>query len=1024
MEDSNEFLEKIINLQNHEEVELSNILGIITNIEKVEFESFKLSIKIQSIIYDGIYLKYNNKVDELKMGDYIKLFVISLIKDERNIKLYSSHFQKKQNIQNENIIQNEALFKTYDLNPASFITMIIKITKNKYKSDFFIIREKSMEYILIPISEEKELIIKSGTNQEKFKKFLKENALKDNSLIFIENYLLENQNISFNNLTLFNKVKLEYLEEYITSRFNLEYKNDDIFLYKINSIYNKNNFILLKVIGIQDKYILGIDIFSNIYKLEKNSTKIKEIQNIYTIVFIKNYYKLIIQDSFLILSLNEKTYIHIIENSFCNSIINNLSIINFNFLDYIDKEKNYFNQIRFSEANKDATFEIGKKCEYFILFNKFNLIKNYYAFTIKLISQNNKEIRIFQFIIYFGLLNKINCLINYVGKESYGCEFIYYNFNYDLPKYQIINYDGKENIFEINDDLNSKSRKRFVILNYSGIENMEIYNNKIKQKNTKDEKNGENLENRHEIIKINNKYNLNDILNNEKGIPEINTKTSFLFIYSHEKGNNNLLGVYDINEINNYNDLEKTIYKPKDEYKIFFNFFKTMNNKNINFEEKNNYLKSLEKYKNNNKIEQLVKSDNYDFSFINYENYIIYINICLFYYYNKTSKKEGIIREFGKKFHLLIDRNLSYFDKIRIMRFSCKEYLRFSDEYKVTYLILLDDLLEDNSYKIAINFNKKMINELEENSRLFIPFIQLDSYILYNYKKDCYSYTFSLEPLIITKKQLLSSYDDFIFTYREKCKNNQLTLATQYTKNDVTAINEYSLFPSNNDCDSEELCGNDRAVPISVYLLHERNGHLKKDKENKRNTTPLFYYKENEIAEINKNYQKINKLSGVIKGEAGHLVDYFIRYKTENLYLELIKNHNFGDIINNVKLFTSKTFEGLANEIKKKTIKKSFSFFDLFSNENAKKNEIPNDSQKINENYEKQIEEKEPPKESLEYYEKNYLFYGKFFVYPYSIPMDENEEKEISIGKRKYLEKYKDAIIQGRKKHYGEDDEY
>ena len=35
----------------------------------------------------------------------------------------------------------------------------------------------------------------------------------------------------------------------------------------------------------------------------------------------------------------------------------------------------------------------------------------------------------------------------------------------------------------------------------------------------------------------------------------------------------------------------------------------------------------------------------------------------------------------------------------------------------------------------------------------------------------------------------------------------------------------------------------------------------------------------------------------------------------------------------------------------------------------------------------------------------------------------DNEEKEISMGKLKYLEKYKDAIIKGRKRHYGEDDE-
>ena len=356
-----------------------------------------------------------------------------------------------------------------------------------------------------------------------------------------------------------------------------------------------------------------------------------------------------------------------------------------------------------------------------------------------------------------------------------------------------------------------------------------------------------------------------------------------------------------------------------------------------------------------------------------------------------------------------------------------KEYFRISDEYRVTHLILLDNLLEDNSYKIAINFNKKMINELEENSQLFIPFLQLDSYILYNYKNDSHSFTLSLEPLIITKKHLLSSYDDFIFTYKEKSKDSQITLAFQCIKNDVTAINEYSLFPSNDNCDSKELCGNDKAVPISVNLLHERNGHSKKDKKNKRNPTPLCYYKENEIAEINKNYQKTDKISGIIKGEAGHLVDSFICYQTNNLNLELIKNHSYGNIINNVKLFTSKTFEDLANEIKIKTKKKSFSFFGLFKNENVNKNEIPNDSQKTNENDEKQEEEKEPLKGSLEYYEKNYLFHGKIFVYPYSIPIDysssENEEKEISIGRRKYLEKYKDAIIKGRKRHYGEDDD-
>ena len=47
-------------------------------------------------------------------------------------------------------------------------------------------------------------------------------------------------------------------------------------------------------------------------------------------------------------------------------------------------------------------------------------------------------------------------------------------FNYDLPKFQITNHNGKEYEFEINDDLNSKSKKSFVILNYAGIKDMKI----------------------------------------------------------------------------------------------------------------------------------------------------------------------------------------------------------------------------------------------------------------------------------------------------------------------------------------------------------------------------------------------------------------------------------------------------------------------------------------------------------------------------------------------------------------------
>ena len=56
------------------------------------------------------------------------------------------------------------------------------------------------------------------------------------------------------------------------------------------------------------------------------------------------------------------------------------------------------------------------------------------------------------------------------------------------------------------------------------------------------------------------------------------------------------------------------------------------------------------------------------------------------------------------------------------------------------------------------------------------------------------------------------------------------------------------------------------------------------------------------------------------------------------------------------------------------------------------------------------------------------IYKGKYFIYPNLIPIDyitvnkKNENrKEITMPKRKleYLNRYRDAIIEGRKFHYG-----
>ena len=73
-------------------------------------------------------------------------------------------------------------------------------------------------------------------------------------------------------------------------------------------------------------------------------------------------------------------------------------------------------------------------------------------------------------------------------------------------------------------------------------------------------------------------------------------------------------------------------------------------------------------------------------------------------------------------------------------------------------------------------------------------------------------------------------------------------------------------------------------------------------------------------------------------------------------------------------------------------------------------------------NNNKSDNDEEIKNETLEYYEKKYLFEGKYFIYPYSIPIhyiDSNKKDgEITKGELDYLKKYEKTIEEARNLHY------
>ena len=95
--------------------------------------------------------------------------------------------------------------------------------------------------------------------------------------------------------------------------------------------------------------------------------------------------------------MNESSYISIFENTFKKILLNDITVINFHYIDYIEpSKKNYFNEIG---VDKAFTFSILNKCEYVIVFRKNYINYNYYPISIKLISNDKRESHIYNFFI-------------------------------------------------------------------------------------------------------------------------------------------------------------------------------------------------------------------------------------------------------------------------------------------------------------------------------------------------------------------------------------------------------------------------------------------------------------------------------------------------------------------------------------------------------------------------------------------------------------------------------------------------
>ena len=236
---------------------------------------------------------------------------------------------------------------------------------------------------------------------------------------------------------------------------------EEEFFYIIYRFINENSDVF-KVIDMEKNYLILINKYQKLFKLENNNNDIE----LGKLIFIGNFTKNNIDDIFQLIIINKNTYIKQSQNYICYSkqlSIIQLSCVKFYIKDY-RKDNNEYDRIKILNIEK----EIKNNEIYFILNTNCNKYFDYFPIIIELYHSTKKEFnKVFHFLLYQGFINKINLLINFCSLNSYFYEFFYYDIYNKLNILEeIIFYeDGNKDIFNIYDNFNSINRKRINVMN-------------------------------------------------------------------------------------------------------------------------------------------------------------------------------------------------------------------------------------------------------------------------------------------------------------------------------------------------------------------------------------------------------------------------------------------------------------------------------------------------------------------------------------------------------------------------------
>ena len=799
---------------------------------------------------------------------------------------YSQEFQFKLYIKGKIDKNNKTLENKKVLHEYSFEYKYIFDTLSKI-SNVTIFKDKSSVFRIINIVHDENYIAHLRDLSDSKIYYLnldknKLNIIKKDKFLWIYNYEKKENCIFDNKLTT-----LEILEE-------------DKMISFLDCYFYDKNITIFEVIDIDNGNITLINKKKEICKINNCSNLIKDYGiNFCSIIIICNYNVKgdneieIIKDTF-IYKFNEKSYF------LKDILINSYAVLKFHFIDF-EKDNNIFDSVYYDER---TSIKIKNDIEYLIIDSCVDKIYDYYPVNLTLFNSTKEESKTITFTVYLyqSVMNKINVFLNTKSSKRYFYEYLIYNLEDELGKFEKkINIDNIEYNINISDSFGSLNRKRLSIMNIpyqdSEILEEEITGNSIQIC---------------ELIKGKNKKIIGIFNIDFFEIEEISC--AYFDNYYPSFGD-----IYDM--IIEYND--------KNSEKIMNTLIaklKSINLKSLSESDNVNFNK-VDLFENSMTLSQF--KTRVGLIIIKYIN--DYINISDKKYLNE------VITEISSMFAQIKDENFEFVEVVRILIFTLENILVRKCSSKIK-LKLVSKLNSNSPYTLAYNFNKDQIKSLNEYSALFQAYLQLDSYQSFNYIHSMQTHNFSLELVFILKHQLLSTYNDFFYVKTEI--NDENVYFDSKTK--IVVINEYELFGQN--FKEEEIIQNqknvnDYAMFLSMNFLRENDGRYKYKIKNHIFNQSLIYFRGLKI-ELN-----ISNYSSIIIGESGRIIENFI-CKNRDIIKLLSKVLIFGEFFKK-EYFAQKDFKNLIIAVtqkynsfqnkKNKTESKNYNINNIF---NESKNSV------------------------------------------------------------------------------------